>query len=187
MNNDKKRTLETAHRKIEELKQNKDLSTRISYELKMSTSSPVQSNITGKPHANAIKAAAQDIRHFTMTDSRIHISKVVRILREEYIEAQDELSAFHKRWKTVWGDRGRDNFGTVYDFNGVELTRKKIVDLWMNGEYMHIDDEKSELVQLLRNTPMLASIELEFIVVLQELAKLLFWLDEKYIMPEIRK
>ncbi|MDB5163958.1 MAG: hypothetical protein JWS12_576 [Candidatus Saccharibacteria bacterium] len=99
-------------------------------------------------------------------------------------DKQEDLRKLGRLWSRELGNKGNElGLGIGLNLNGEPLTRKKLIHLWVNGDYMHLDDQASESLALMRGNPFIGMAELIFIAAMQNLAILLFNLDGRFIDP----
>lgn len=186
--NDKDRILlQHAHRKIAELLENKEL-----YETKIAYTAEFNSNgdtftFTSRPSDLSIKAAVADIRHFILQKSPIKMSTLVNIVRQKADkETQAKVDEFKTKWNEALGTKGESlGFGMELGINEQTITRALLLDVMINGDILHIDKEKSELLAFTRGNSMNAHFTLNFIELLVLFVKLLYHFDVTYISKEL--
>lgn len=189
MTDDEKKVLLHAHRKIKELRENTELFTNLSYSTQIDTEEQKGSyGFKSRPSQNSVKAATADIRHFMLNKSPILWGLIMKIcLAHTPPDHQDDLRKLGKFWSKETGNSGVElGMGMGLNLNGKPLTRKQLLHLWINGDLMHIDGDASEEIALMRGNPFIGIAELVYIGALQNLAILLFNLDERFIQPLIK-
>ena len=186
MTDDEKKVLLHAHRKIKELRENAELFTNLSYSTQIDTEEQKGSyGFKSRPSPNSVKAATADIRHFMLNKSPILWGSLMKIcLAHTPTDKQEDLRKLGKFWSKETGNSGVElGMGMGLNLNGKPLTRKELLHLWINGDLMHIDGDASEEIALMRGNPFIGLAELVYIGALQNLAILLFNLDERFIQP----
>lgn len=188
MTEDEIKILKHAHRKIIELRENTELFTSLSYSTQINTEEHKGSyGFKTRPSPNSVKAATADIRHFMLNKSPILWGKLMKVcLEHSPSEQRDDLRKLGKFWSKETGNSGIElGMGMGLTLNDKPLTRKELLHLWINGDLMHIDGDASEDIALMRGNPFIGLAELVYIGALQNLAILLFNLDEHFIKPLI--
>ena len=181
--------LKLATRKISELYENDDLFTNVSYSMSMSAEK-VSFEFTNRPSLISVKAAITDIRHFLMKKSPILFVKVLNTIRPTLKESeQSKLDELYNQWKLACGMKPKEGmgYGAEMVINGVNVNSKMLIDFMINGDILHLDDSKSTFLGYMRGNPMLGYTTMNFIILLQDLAKILFLFNKTYIEPTIIK
>lgn len=181
-----KKVLLRAHRKIQELRANRSLMTRLSYSVNFDDKEQEgDSGLQSRPDINSVKAAATDIRHFLMPGSSIVWGGVMKIcLKNIPIEKRPDLRLLGRAWSQEAGYRGGNTgLGMKLSLNGKSITRRQLIELWMNGDIFHLDEQETARVAFIRDNPQLHIVEMMFIASLQDLTRLLVILDRHYIEP----
>jgi hypothetical protein len=188
MSDEEKKVLLHARRKIKEVRENTELLTDLSFNLQFDAETGKGSyGLKSRPSPNSVKAATADIRHFLLNKSPILWGAVMKIcINHTASDQQDDLRKLGKYWSKETGNSGVElGMGMGLNLNGKSLTRKELLHLWINGDLMHIDADASEDIALMRGNPFIGLAELVYIGALQNLAILLFNLDERFIQPLI--
>lgn len=177
-----KRTTELIQRKIDALENNANLRVGISY-TNIWKDGTETASFKSIPSDESVKAAAMDIRHFLAKDSDLLIGKLVRQLRDQDGIDIEKLDKFYKVWRMRSGDKpsGRAPIGISLNLNGEDLTLKKQIDLWMNGELFHTDTEKASVLAEMSFSSFKSTSWMIFVSTIQELAKLLIYFRNNFI------
>lgn len=179
--------LRHAHRKISELIANKELyETRITYSASFSMNDDTF-DFGSKPSDLSVKAAVADIRHFTAQKSPIKMSTLINILRKKSdTEAQMKIDDFKKKWNQAIGTKGEPlGFGMEMMINEITISRALLLDVMVNGDILHLDKEKSALLDYTRGNSMSAHFTLNFIELLIQLVKMLYYFDMNFISKHL--
>lgn len=181
-----KRTITLINRKIDALENNTGLRVGISYTNTWKDGSETF-KFNSIPSDESIKAAAMDIRHFLAKDSSLTMGKLVRQLRAQEGIDTEKLDEFYRIWRIRTGDKspGRAPIGIKLVLNDTDLTLKKQIDLWMNGELFHTDQEKAGLLAEMSFSSFRSTSWMIFVSTIQELAKLLIYFRNNFIRDKI--
>jgi hypothetical protein len=180
-------SLKHAHRKIAELIENEELyQTRISYTTEFRNGKETF-GFTSRPSDLSVKAAVADIRHFTAEKSPIFMPKLLRIVRGNIDdESKKKLDDFKLHWNKAVGTKGELlGFGMELQINETPITRKLLIDTMINGDILHLDAKKAELLALTRGNSMNAHFVMAFIDLLILYLKLLAYFDKQFLVKII--
>ncbi len=177
------RQIKLARKKISSLRENTNLSTKISYESKIASSEPSTTKFKSIPDVNTVKAAAMDIRPFISERSDIYMPKLLNRLHINGVADKTEIAEFRNAWLLRTGDKKAASapFGIALVLNNKELTLKKQIDLWMNGELFHHDIEKSGVLEMINFGGTKEISYMIFVTTLQDLARALFYFEAEFI------
>ncbi len=177
------------HKRIERLKLNKDffVSSRvnINYEKDRGTYTSFKG-----PDTKTVKAFLLDFRPFVLNDEPInfdHISNLVyktspdNKVKENTAKAKDGWNKLLERKKSspVGGLR--------LQIDGKQLLSQENLDMWLNADYFHLDENKRDLMTRISSNPMGQISYFVFVDLLQRLSQMLFWFDNKVINPILGK
>lgn len=178
-----KRQIKLAHKKISSLRENINLFIKISYESKIASSEPSTTKFKSIPDINSVKAAAIDIRFFLSEDSDIFMPKLLNQLHLEGVADKTKVADFREAWLKKTGDKKSKMApcGIALVLNDEELTLKKQIDLWINGELFHHDIEKSEVLEMVNFGGTKEISYMIFVTTLQELTRALFYFEAEFI------
>jgi hypothetical protein len=183
MTDNEKLLLKHAHRKVSELLANKELyETKISYTAEFGLNKDTF-EFTSRPSDLSIKAAVTDIRHFIAPKSPINMKTLIHIARNNMdAEAIVKIDEFKTKWNQAKGTKGELlGFGIELGVNEVNITRALLLDSMINGDILHIDKEKSELLAFMRGNSMGSHFTMNFIELLILFVKLLYYFDKNFI------
>lgn len=194
MVNETKNKLKTFHDRIERLKANHDFFTNVSWGLDYKEGAGVKMSFIG-PDSKTIKAFLLDFRPFILNDEQInfnHISsQIFKELVDKNISVSDNSKKALEESRDGWSKllERRESFavgGIRLKIDNSDLISEKNLDLWLNGEYFHLSEEKRQIIERFNTTPFGPLSHFVFIDLLQRLSGILFWFD-KNVVVEILK
>jgi hypothetical protein len=174
--------LALATRKITDILNNADIFKSISFSQKFDYGA---SNFTvnSSPSREAVKAAAVDIRHFTANKSQLIMGGIIKELHKiEHIDS-NKLDVFYNTWLQCLGERkgGALPLGVALNIDGIELTVKQQIDLWVNGEIFHTDLDKVDTLSKMEVVHFKSIAWLNFIAIIQNLSGLLVFFKYNFL------
>jgi|GEM_PF-5752143 len=174
--------LETARKKIKELRDNEGLFVRIKY-TNVWKDGEDSTTFDSIPTLLSVKAAAMDMRHFLADKSPIVMSALVREVRIEPGADIVKLNEFYTVWKQKIGVKPARHapYGIALNLNDHELKLSEQIDLWMNGELFHVDKEKADTLKEMHFSSFRDMSWMIFVSTLQDLAQLLFYFEKQFL------
>lgn len=177
--------LQHAHRKISELLSNEELHKPIKTKIEMKHGR-AHSKSSG-PTEMGIKSAAVDVRQFLLKNSPIQMGKLLRIIRENvHVSEHATIKEVRRLWTKNTENEDIIGLGGELVLNGESIGNKKLIDLMINGEYFHLDEDKAAKIAYMRGNPALDIAKMNFVMLLHNLIEILRILDEKWIQRLIK-
>lgn len=180
--------LEIARKKISEIQSNESLFTDLKVTFHWEPYEDDSTDFESFPRKESIKAAAMDLRHFLAPGSKLNMGALVKYLREQPEIDLEKLNKFYKIWRNYAGLRPSKTatMGYALNIDGEYLTLKKQIDLWMNGELFHLDDQKADMLERMAFSSFRDQSWLIFVNTLQHLCGLLIYFDRNFLSNNIK-
>lgn len=176
-------TLQQAHAKISELRDNKEFFTNMEVSFNWTTGDSDKTIYKSFPPQHAIKAATMDIRIFLQPGTPFIMGSLVRHLRGRSGIDQEKLEGFYEAWLCQTGEKPGKSapMGIVLNMDDNDLTLKEQIDLWTNGNLFHIDATKAAKLERMHFSTFRNQSWMIFVGTLQNLASLLFYFDKQFL------
>jgi hypothetical protein len=177
------KNLELARKKISDIRSNEALFVNLKVTFHWKPDEGDSTNFESFPPKESIKAAAMDIRHFLASGSSINMGALVRYLREQPETDLEKLNKFYKIWREHAGLRPSKTaaMGHALNMDGEDLTLKMQIDLWMNGELFHLDDQKTDKLERMTFSSFRDQSWVIFVNAIQHLGGLLLYFDHNFL------
>lgn len=177
------KNLELARKKISEIRLNEALFVNLKVTFNWKPNEGDSTDFESFPSKESIKAAAMDLRHFLASGSSINMGVLVKYLREQPDTDIEKLDEFYKIWREQAGLRPTKMapMGIALNMDGEDLTLKMQIDLWMNGELFHLDDQKTDKLERMKFSSFRDQSWMVFVNALQRLSSLLFYFNRNFL------
>ena len=188
MNDQQIKKLKLFHERVERLKQNSDFFVNLSLNLKYDRDKGKGVDVIFKgPDHKTIKSLLLDFRPFIANNEPVNFNHISNLI-ERHISDRVLIATLRdikNAWSTLMQKKDAKPIGgLILKLDNVELLSEKNIDLWINGEYFHLDQDKR---QVLKKYVLIQPFAFfVFLDVVQRLCMALFWLDEE-VVSEILK
>lgn len=175
--------LDLFHNRIERLRGNSDFFVNSCVNIKYEKEKGIHTVFKG-PDIKTVKAFLLDFRPFILNDEPVNFDYISNLT---YKLALDDISRENiAKAKIIWGgllERKRETSigGLRLQIDGQKLLSQKNLDMWLNAEFFHLDDDKRDLMGKVISNPMGQLSYFVFIDLLQRLSELLFWFDKNVV------
>jgi hypothetical protein len=171
------------HKRVERLKSNTDFFVNSRVNIKYEKGKGIYTEFKG-PDIKTIKAFLLDFRPFILNDEAVgfdHISNTIYQLTLN-TSLREKITKGKKTWSDLLERKHETAVGGLrLQIDGKKLLSKENLDMWLNADFFHLDDEKLGLLESISNNPMGQLSYFFFIDLLQRLSELLFWFDKNVI------
>ncbi|MCA9335356.1 hypothetical protein KC967_00435 [Candidatus Saccharibacteria bacterium] len=178
------KNLELAKKKIHDVRSNEALFVNLKVTFNWRPNEGDSTDFESFPPKESIKAAAMDLRHFLAPGSLINMGTLVKYLREQPDTDIEKLDKFYRIWREYAGLRSSKTaaMGHALNMDGEDLTLKMQIDLWMNGELFHLDDQKIDKLERMTFSSFRDQSWMIFVNALQHLSGLLIYFDRNFLI-----
>lgn len=171
------------HTRLQQLKLNNDFFVSSRVDIKYNKGNGIYTVFKG-PDVKTVKAFLLDFRPFILNDEPVNFDHISNMAYQLALDATAKKNI--DKAKKTWGDileRKKDNpvAGLQLQIDGQKLLSQKNLDMWLYGEFFHLDDHKRDLMIRISSSPMGQLSYFIFIDLLQRLSELLFWFDKNVI------
>jgi hypothetical protein len=183
MGNAQTREIKLFHERIERLKLNSDFFVSINFKLSYKDGLGEKTALSG-PDLKTIKAFVLDFRPFIANDEPVNFFKVCNIIEKSKTDVDliKKLREARDAWSKLLEKKERIPMGGLrLKIDSEDLLSEKNLNLWINGEYFHLDEEKKMFLEKIQGTPFELVSKFVFIDLLQRLSGVLFWFDKEVI------
>src|SRR3989304_3633896 len=101
---------------------------------------------SNEPNVDDLRSFSMVFRHFTMKNSHVYLPKIYNLCLKEITSdiLKNDLLASRQEWLNEFRVGG-----FALEYNGRQFSPEDIMDLWINGHYLHDDTEKMRLLKSL--------------------------------------
>lgn len=172
--------LDLFHNRLERLRGNTDFFVSSCVNIKYEKGNGIHTVFKG-PDIKTVKAFLLDFRPFILNDEPVnfdYISNTAYQLASD-ITTRENIAKSKKTWGDLLERRRETSIGGLrLQIDGQKLLSQENLDMWLNAEFFHLDDEKRDLMERISSNPMGQLSYFVFVDLLQRLSELLFWFDK---------
>ena len=183
MNDEQSKKLKLFHERVVRLKQNTDFFVNLSLNFKWDREEGTTVTFKG-PDPKTIKSLLLDFRPFIAQKEPVNFNHVANLIEKNVSDSKiiETLREIRQAWCGLLQKKEVKHFsGFKLVVNNEQLLSEKNIDLWINGEYFHLDDQKRQFLENLKHSPMISFSFYLFLDSIQRLSIALFWLDDEVI------
>lgn len=175
--------LDLFHKRIQQLKSNSDFFVSSRVDIKYDKGKGIHTVFKG-PDIKTVKVFLLDFRPFILNDEPVnfdYISNMAYQLTSD-TATKKNIAKSKKTWSDLLERKRETSVGGLrLQIDGQKLLSQENLDMWLNAEFFHLDDDKRDLMERISSNPMGQLSYFIFIDLLQRLSELLFWFDKNVI------
>jgi len=164
------------HERVGKLRENSDFFTNMRVGIGYKKGEGIKTTFTG-PDPKTIKAFILDFRPFVLNDEPVNFDYISNIAYQLAVDVKtkENVVKAKKTWSDLLERKKEIPVGGLrLEIDGKKILSQENLNIWINGDYAHLDSDKRQTLSQIRANPMGEISQFVFVDLLQRLSALLF-------------